>query len=146
MEGRGIVRVGRDENEDFDIVGGILDWDGDRGRVTSSVTVVADEYRLGGDRIEVEGRAAQNLEAGFLGKEKSFAAGLDDLTNGSGEVLGEVGNGACHLGFVENVGVAEAAGGGFLLSLGEAVEDDGAKGAWMKHFCFENVNPSSFEE
>lgn len=121
MEGRGIVRVGGDENEDFDIVGGVLDWDGNRGRVTSSVTVVADEYRLGGDGIEVEGRAAQDLEAGFLGEEKSFATGLDDLTNGRGEVFGKVGDGARHVGFVEDVGIAERAGGGFLLSLGSSI-------------------------
>jgi hypothetical protein len=135
MEGRGIVGVVGDKNEDFDVVGGVLDWDSNRRRVTGGVTIIADVYRLAGDGIEVEGRAAEYLEAGFLGEEKSFATGVDDLTNGSGEVLGEEGNGACHFGFVENVGVAEAAGGGFLLSLGEAVEDDGAKGAWMKHFA-----------
>ena len=135
MEGRGIVGVGGNKDEDFDVVRSVLDWDSNGRWVTGGVTVVADEYRLAGDGIEVESGAAEYLEAGFLGEEKSFATGVDDLTNGSGKVLGEVGNGACHLGFVENVGVAEAAGGGFLLSLGEAVEDDGAKGAWMKDFA-----------
>jgi hypothetical protein len=139
--------VGRDKNEDFDIVGGVLDWNSNGRRVTSGVTIVADEYRLASDGIEVEGRAAEDLEAGFFGEEKSFATGLDDLANGGGKVFGEVGDGACHFGFVEDVGVTEAASGGFLLSLREAVEDDGAKGAcWMKHFCSENVNPSGFEE
>lgn len=43
-----------------------------------------------------------------------------------------------HVGFVEGVGITEVTGGGFqLTSLGEAVEDEGAKGAWMKHvFAF----------
>jgi hypothetical protein len=137
MEGRGIIRVGGDENEDFDIVGGVLDTDGNGRRVTSSVSIVVDEYGLVGDGIKVDGRAAKDLEAGFLGEEKSFATGLDDLTNGGGEVFGEVGDGAHHVSFVEDIWIAEATSGGFLLSLGEAVEDDGAKGAWMKHFCFE---------
>jgi hypothetical protein len=73
MEGRGIVRVRGDKNEDFDIFGGILDWDGIGRQVTSSVTVMADEYGLAGDGIKVEGRAAENLEAGLVGEEKSFA-------------------------------------------------------------------------
>jgi hypothetical protein len=136
MEGREIVRVRGDKNEDFDIVCGVLDWDGNGRRVTSSVvTVVAgDEYGLAGDGIKVEGRATEDLEAGFFGEEKSFATGVDDLASSGREVFGEIRDGACHFGFVEDVGVAEAASGGFLLSLREAVEDDGAKGAWMKHF------------
>lgn len=94
MEGRGIVKVGGDENKDFDIVGHVLDRDGDGSWVTSSVTVMADEYGLAGYGIKVEGRTAQNVEASFLRKEESFATGLSDLMNNGGEVFGKVGNGS----------------------------------------------------
>lgn len=110
------------------------------------VAIVTDEDGFVGNAVEGEGRVAEDLEAGVVGKEKGFAASEYDLADGGGKVAGEVGRADVDFVVTDETGVAKATGGTALVVFGKAFEEDSAKGTRMKHdeaedWSFGSKNP-----